>query len=164
MDFKLQRSGAWARPRGLLMSDERTPRIIAPRFEGIAINTPEDVFFEGDGLLEGCDVSFPLAGACRFASGTLGHANSFVEAIWIVAIDLETYRPYGWMFHHGGDPVPRDLIDPPASGLSIGQVFNVDLATALELPARPTRYAVHASLGPFRSNVLVTRVQRAARA
>lgn len=144
----------------LLESNECTPRIDGFDFEGLLINLPEEVVYDGNGSLSRAGGKLILAGACRFKQNFLNLHGSFVDHILFVAVNARTHQTYASKL----ETVPNAIPGPdPDDGLEpamlVGEVFNPDLGDLLRLPAEEAEYIVYATIGPHRSNALTTRVR-----
>ncbi|AUX43429.1 uncharacterized protein SOCE26_048770 [Sorangium cellulosum] len=143
-----------------LESNECTPQIDGFDFEGLLINTPEEVVFEGAGNLSRAGGRFVLCGACRFKQSFMNLRGHFVDQILFVAVNARTHEAYSGKLETVPNaipsPDPDDGLDPD---MLIGEVFNPDLGELLGLPAEEAEYIVYATIGPYRSNTLTTRVR-----
>src|SRR6185503_11771978 len=96
MAHVVNRKADFSKSRGLLVSNECTPRTDSPLFEGLVINTPEEVIF-GAGPPRGAPAPagyrLPLCGVCRFQYNLLGLHGSFVDRILFIAVDARTHVP-----------------------------------------------------------------------
>jgi hypothetical protein len=108
-----------------------------------------------------------VCGMCCVSYDTLGLQGDFVESIVLVAVDARTRRTSsGRMQVARGSPARKP--GPEAFGLTdedlkdrvIVKFFNPDLAEVLDLPEAEAEYLVHATLGPYTSNVVRIRVRR----
>lgn len=162
MPHVINRKADFGNVRGLLESNECTPKIDGFAFEGLLINLPEEVTLRspGPGTLSDARVVLRLCGACRFKYSLFGLRGTYVDHILFIAVDARTHEPHASRM----ETVPNAIPGPdPEDGLEpdmlVGEVFNPDLAELLRLPAREADYIVYATLGPYRSNVLTTRVR-----
>jgi len=142
-----------------LESNECTPPAPAS-LEGILINVPEEVHFEGSGTLKQTGTVLRLCGRCKFPHDFMDLGGSFYASIVFVAVDKTTHQTYSGRFEPvmNLEPPPEPVGSLP--GISIGEFFNPDLADILRLPACEATYVVYATLGTFKSNVLEVRVVR----
>ena len=105
---------------------------------------------------------------CCVAYDTLGLGGDVIEAIVFVAVDARTHETYsGRMQAARGTPEEKPgpeefgLTDEDLKDRVYVRYFNPNLAEVLELPGAEGEYLVHATLGPYKSNVVRIRVRRA---
>jgi hypothetical protein len=141
-------------------SNACTPQIDGFSFEGLLINTPEEVVFSGSGSLSRAGGKLMLCGACRFKQSFMNLRGHFIDQILFVAVNAKTHQTYSAKLESVPNaipgPDPDDGLDP---AMLVGEVFNPDLGELLRLPAEEAEYIVYATIGPYRSNVLTTRVR-----
>jgi hypothetical protein len=160
MAHVINRKGDFSKVGPLFRSNECTPKIDGPSFEGLLINLPEEVVFDGAGTLAHAGGRMVLCGAYRFKSSLLDLRGRFIDRILFVAVHAKTHEPSAGKMEslpnriRSGDP--DDGLDPD---MLTGGVFNPDLGALLNLPAEAADYIVYATLGPFRSNPLTIRVR-----
>lgn len=138
-------------------------------FRGIRINAPREVYFGPDTRdpFIGGFAKIIVAGVCQLEYQTLGLRGEWNNAIVLVATDTRTRRVYSGTMKPFGSPAPPT--DPLAkggltpedfAGAVIGSCFNPNLARELGLPEREAEYDVHATLGPYKSNVVHIKLSR----
>jgi hypothetical protein len=158
MPHVINRKADFSKVRGLLAPNECTPEPDGD-FEGILINAPEEVLFEGAGELAAGTV-IPLCGRCKLPYDYLGLDGAFVPAMLFVAVNAATHRAHAGRL----EPTPNRLPPPgprvPQPGLRVGKYFNPNLAAIMTLPAEEADYLVYATLGAYQSNVLRVRLRR----
>ena len=149
---------------GPLEENTCSPRIEAQDFIGIAINAPEEVFYEPGETVEGtmffADVR--ICGTTCFGYDFMGLKGRLQGQILLVAVDAKTQETWSGKMVTVRNPVPRpegmEQGGGPTEGLLMETYFNPNLVETLELPERPAEYIVYAVLGEYKSNTVRIRV------
>jgi hypothetical protein len=132
---------------------------------GLAINAPREVTFSKGPELDPDDAQFIVCGASNFLYDSMGMGARFADNVTFVAVDARTQEARS----ASNEPNVPNRVDPPGdlprpetdhSQTNIGEVFRVNLARIMRLPAVDSEYMVHAALGPYRSNSLTVKVVR----
>ena len=152
-------------------TEDRTPCSpeVDEGFRGIKIHAPQEVLFGPDtrDSLFGGFARIVVSGACQLPYPALGLRGRWNSAILLIAIDTRDRQVYAGIQKPFGSPAPP--LDPlDGTGLTpedfadtvACEWFDANLATVLHLPEREAEYDVHATLGPYNSNVVHIKVRR----
>lgn len=163
MAHTINRKADFSKVTRRLEPNECTPQPDSGDFEGILVNAPEEVLFDGDDTLAEAGAKVQACVFCQFQYDLLGLHGAFMDAILFVAVNTRTHHAYAGHFESVRNATPDPDGEPTESypDLVVGEYFNPDLAEVLELPAEDADYLVHATLGTFQSNVLEIKVRRA---
>jgi hypothetical protein len=122
--------------------------------ETLAIAGPRRISLEIDGRL-------PICGTYRVGAPRFNLSRSFLDEIVLVAVDASTHEPRSGNLRSGdmdSEPGGFDERDPGFAETLIRGWFNVDLFAIVDLPRRPGRYHVFATVGDLKSAVIVVEV------
>ncbi len=145
-----------------------TPEI-AEGFEGLALASPETVFYDAgqENPLTGAFADIVVCGVVSLPYDTQGLEDAFLDSIELVAIDQATRKNYTGQLSQNGmsetdDPtldsrVPLDIVE--GEEIVVTDFFNPNLTSLLELPEQDAEYLVFAKLGPYNSNQVRVRVK-----
>jgi hypothetical protein len=119
---------------------------------GIRLAAPAQI-----SLTEGAPL--PLCGTYQVGARFFNRFQCMENEIVVVAVDAERHTPYATnLLQPDFDPVPApgfDEQDPGFDEIVLAGWFNLDLFHWLEdLPRRPARYHVFATVGDIASNVV----------
>jgi hypothetical protein len=149
-------------------SNPCSPQVDAD-FRGLRINAPAEVFF-GPGTSDpffGGFAKLIVAGICKLGYSTLGLRGEWPRFVVIIATDTRNKQVFAGTMKPFGSPAP--LTDPlkgenvtadDFAGVTAGRWFNPNIILDLDLPEREAGYDIYAVLGPYKSNVVHTKVSR----
>jgi hypothetical protein len=161
-----------------------TPKLLSRNssiFTGILINGPKEVTWPKDASLTDYPpnhigqtkgpLRLMIAGLMRAKYTTMGLRGQFSYEILIVAINQKTAQTYSGKMPRGDfEPWPK----PDAAKLALtpkredfeeyreslsNSKFNLDLVHDLNLPISDATYTVYATLGEYKSNVLIIKTK-----
>lgn len=150
-----------------------TPKLrdgLFSKFQGLVINGPaetvwpENVSLEDTMILPNGDSDGPLklmvAGLLKLPANYLNMRGDFSNHVLLVAVNQKTAESYSGkmnVFGFSGESPPVSYGDFDVTE----QYFNIDLVQNLGIPIANATYSVYATLGEYKSNVLMlkTRVE-----
>lgn len=128
---------------------------MADDFRGLKLEAPTRVTL-------GADTPLPIAGAYQVSPRFVNRFQSMDSEIVVVAVDATTHAPFSTnLLEEDAEPTPTafDLSEPGIDSTMLTGYFNLDLFTWMkELPRRPARYHVFATVGDVVSNVVTIEV------
>lgn len=151
-------------PIGELGPNACSPMPPGAAFKGILIDAPTEVAFKKGQRFgrSGAFARVPICGFYRLSPASPPKPGTILEAMKLVAVDLETGQRYvGAMI----DPDPAEPPPPrPApsraalANVTVSGYFNPNLVEYVPLPARPAAYQVHVELDDMKSNTVKIRL------
>jgi len=139
-------------------------------WRGILLSAPsQSLFTPGQhDYLTGSFGPVQVCGISCFKYDTLGLNGDFLEKIVLVATDTQSHAVFSGRMQvamngpAGGNPGPQTfgLTHDDLKDRVTVEYFNPNLAYVLHLPEAEAEYLVHATLGPYKSNVVRVRVKK----
>jgi hypothetical protein len=145
---------------GELSPNACSPQPTDAAFKGILINAPSEVSYKKGQRIgrRGVFARVPVCGYYRLGVPSPPRRGTILEAMTLVAVDVDTGRRYAGPMMDPDPSVPPPAREPlpkaVVANITVSGYFNPNLAEYAPLPAKPATYEVHVELDNMKSNVM----------